>query len=99
LHPGSKKITQDREQRAQVQCNIEGETRISPAEKPGRKRQVGSAADWKKFRDALNDGQHDHLIDRHDVRMDMVTRPASDVKSAGHHHAEYQDCCDSGTRK
>ena len=69
LHPIAKEVDENRQQRAGVERDVEGESRIFPAEQPGRQRQVSRAADRRKFGKRLNDGEHDDLIKRHGLVM------------------------------
>ena len=60
-----------------VQRDVEGEPGVLPSEQPGRQREMGRAADRRKFGERLNDGEHDDLVKRHGLVM--VTKP---VKTA-----------------
>jgi hypothetical protein len=62
FHPVFKKIQENRDQRAGVQGHVEGLTPIGPPKQPGKKYQVGRAADRKKLRQALDDGEDDCLV-------------------------------------
>src|SRR5215831_13945879 len=83
LQPGSEGIGRHRNERPQMQRNIERQARILPAQQPRRHDQVRRAADRQKFSYALDDSED---YEWHGVRMVMVTR--RDV--------EYQDCRYSG---
>ena len=60
-HPFRPEIPEHRDQRPEVERDIEGEAGILPAEKPRRQREMRGAADGQEFGESLDDAECDRL--------------------------------------
>ena len=98
LHPIAEKVDEDRGQRPGMQRDVEGESGVFPAEQPGRQDQVRGAADGRKFRERLDDGEDDDLVERHGSSHRSITSRESGDSGSGSRGRWMRARC-GGTRR
>ncbi len=64
-HPLRAEISEHRDQRAEVQRDVEGESGLGPAEEPRREREMRGAADRQELGEALENAEHQRLEESH----------------------------------
>jgi hypothetical protein len=68
-HPFLPEEPHERDQRAEVQRDVEGEPGRGPSQDPRGEGEVRGAADRKKLGETLDDAEHDRLEDCHGCRV------------------------------